>query len=236
MIVMPAVDLRGGACVQLVGGSFEREVVRIADPIAAARRWRDAGFTHLHVVDLDGAVNGASANADVVRRLVTDGANTQVGGGIRDTTAVDDLLALGAARVVAGTRALEDPEWLASIAVERPGRIVVALDTRGGRPTVHGWAEEADVTLDDALARVSELPLAGILVTSVEVEGRMGGPDLALLDRVQRRTTLPLIASGGIASTRDLRELRARGVWAAVVGMALYTGAIDPETTAEEFG
>jgi phosphoribosylformimino-5-aminoimidazole carboxamide ribotide isomerase len=236
MIVMPAVDLRGGACVQLVGGSFDHEVVRLTDPMAAARRWRDAGFSHLHVVDLDGAVNGVSPNGDVVRCLLGErGADTQVGGGIRDTATIDDLLARGASRVITGTRALEDSGWLASVADARPWRVVAAVDVRGGRPAVHGWARAADVTLDAALGAVSELPLAGVLVTSVDVEGRMAGPDWGLVDRVQRRTTLPLIASGGITSMEDLRELRARGVWAAVVGMALYTGALDARATAEEF-
>ena len=236
MIVMPAVDLRGGACVQLVGGSFDHEVVRLTDPIAVARRWREAGFAHLHVVDLDGAVNGATLNGGVVRRLLAGGAaDTQVGGGMRDTAAIDALLALGASRVVTGTRGLQEPEWLASVAESRPNRIVLALDVRGGRPTVRGWSHAADVSLDDALSLVAELPLAAILVTSVDVEGRLSGPDLALVDRVQRRATLPLIASGGIASVQDLRQLRARGVWAAVVGMALYTGALDARATAEEF-
>jgi phosphoribosylformimino-5-aminoimidazole carboxamide ribotide isomerase len=236
MIVMPAVDVRGGACVQLVGGSLGHEAIRLSDPLAAARRWIGAGFTHLHVVDLDGAFTGASSNAATISRIVRGaGAETQVGGGVRDDTALDAVLSLGAARVVVGTRALEDLGWLETRARRRPGRIVVALDVRGDRLALRGWTTDAPISSDEALRWLDGLPLAAVLVTSIDVEGRMLGPNLELMERVADRTTLPLIASGGIGRVEDLRELRARGVWAAVVGMALYTGALDPERTAEEF-
>jgi phosphoribosylformimino-5-aminoimidazole carboxamide ribotide isomerase len=235
MIVMPAIDLREGACVQLVGGDYAREVVRVSDPCAVAQRWLAAGFTRLHVVDLDAAL-GRGTNAVAVRRLVTDtNAEIQVGGGVRDRAGVDSALALGAARVVVGTRALEDLEWISTAAAQRPGKIVVAVDVRAGAPAVHGWTRNASCSLDGALDALRDLPLAALLVTSVEVEGRMCGPDLPLVDRVLARASVPVIASGGIATTTDLQELDARGVRAAVVGMALYTGALDPFRTAEEF-
>lgn len=236
MIVMPAVDVREGACVQLVGGSLRHEAIRLSDPVAAARRWSDAGFTHLHVVDLDAAFTGASSNAATISNIVRDiDVETQVGGGVRDDAALDAVLSLGAARVVVGTRALEDLGWIETRARRRPGRIVVALDVRGGRLALRGWTANAALSTDEALRWLDGLPLAAVLVTSIDVEGRMIGPDLRLMERVAERTTLPLIASGGIGRIEDLRELRARGVWAAVVGMALYTGALDPERTAEEF-
>jgi phosphoribosylformimino-5-aminoimidazole carboxamide ribotide isomerase len=234
--VIPAIDIRDGACVQLVGGAFDREALRIADPLVAAARWRAAGFTALHVVDLDAAVTGdRRVNRSMVRDLVSFGMRAQVGGGIRDTEAVEDVLTLGAERVVVGTRALQDPDWLDRVATRRPGGVVAAVDVAGGRPLVDGWRETATRSLDDALAAVRGLPLAGLLVTAVDVEGRMVGPDLGLYRRVLARGTPPLIASGGIGSLDHLRQLRDIGVSAVVVGMALYTGALDARATAEEF-
>jgi phosphoribosylformimino-5-aminoimidazole carboxamide ribotide isomerase len=237
MRVIPAVDLREGACVQLVGGSFEREALRIADPLAAAARWRDAGFTELHVVDLDAAVTGdRKINSSVFDRLITESRmETQVGGGMRDTAVVERAFAKGAARVVTGTRALQDPDWLATITTRWPERIVVAVDVAGGRPVVRGWRSISPLSLDDALSVLRDLPVAGLLVTSVDVEGRMQGPDIPLYDRMMAHSAVPLIASGGIGGANHLRQLREIGVAASVVGMALYTGVLDARAIAEEF-
>lgn len=236
MLVMPAIDLREGACVQLVGGSYADERVREPDPLRVAARWRAAGFARLHVVDLD-AATGAGDNAAVVRALLASaGMEVQLGGGLRTSQALDDALGSGAAAAVVGTRALEDPEWLQRVAGRLPGRLIIAVDVRDGAPVVRGWTRRSTAGLDSTLDRLSALPLAGLLVTCVDVEGRMRGPDLRTLKRVQARSSLPLIASGGIATQADLRTLRAMDVWGAVVGMALYTGTLDPRATAEEFG
>jgi phosphoribosylformimino-5-aminoimidazole carboxamide ribotide isomerase len=236
VIVMPAVDLRDGACVQLVGGSYDQERVRLPDPVSVARRWRQRGFKHLHVVDLD-AATGRGSNDGIVTELLSAGdADVQVGGGVRSADRLETLFALGARRVVTGTRALEEPDWLAGIAERRPGGVVAAVDVRGRSAVVRGWADRLDDDLFDVLRRLATLPLAAILVTAVEVEGRLGGPDLALIDDVSAQVDLPLIASGGIASFNDLYALRDRGVWAVVVGMALYTGTLDPDRVAKEFG
>jgi phosphoribosylformimino-5-aminoimidazole carboxamide ribotide isomerase len=236
VIVMPAVDLRDGACVQLVGGSYDQERVRLPDPVSVARRWRQRGFKHLHVVDLD-AATGRGSNDGIVTELLSAGdADVQVGGGVRSADRLETLFALGARRVVTGTRALEEPDWLAAIAERRPGGVVAAVDVRGRSAVVRGWADRLDDDLFDVLRRLAALPLAAILVTAVEAEGRLRGPDLALIDDVSADVELPLIASGGIASIDDLYALRDRGVWAVVVGMALYTGTLDPDRVAKEFG
>lgn len=234
MIAIPAVDLREGACVQLVGGEYAAERVRLADPVAVARRWREAGFASLHVVDLD-AATGRGDNRAVIDALLALGGDVQVGGGVRDDAAVDRLLAAGAARVVVGTRALGDPTWLAAAAARHPGRIVVAVDARDGVVATHGWARTAGRDAVEALAGMAALPLAGALVTAVEREGRMAGPNLELSEQAARAVPFPLYASGGIASSEDLRALAARGAAAAVLGMALYTGALDARAVAEEF-
>jgi phosphoribosylformimino-5-aminoimidazole carboxamide ribotide isomerase len=235
MRAIPAVDVREGACVQLVGGRYDDERVRLPDAIAAARDWLRLGFALLHVVDLD-AATGAGDNRAVVQRIVADApGRVQVGGGIRDDDALDRWLALGAARVVVGTRALEDPAWLAAAAARHPGRIVVAVDARDGRVTTRGWSAGTALEPADAAAALDPLPLAGVLVTAVDREGRMSGPDLALVARVRARTRHPLTASGGIATPEHLRALAACGADAAVLGMALYTGALDPRALAHEF-
>ena len=235
MIAIPAVDLRGGACVQLVGGSFADERVRIADPVAAALQWIDLGFRRLHVVDLDAAV-GTGGNAREVNDIVRlPGAETQVGGGIRTTDRVAALLDGAASRVVVGTRAVDDPEWLAEIAALYPQRVIVAADVRERRVTANGWTRERELDIADFVRRIGTLRLAGILVTAVHREGQMKGGDLPLMTEIVEATGLPVIASGGIATVLELRDLANRGVHAAVLGMSLYTGALDARAIAQEF-
>lgn len=235
MKVIPAVDLRGGACVQLVGGCPDVEKVRVEDPVSAAKRWRDAGFDSLHVVDLDAALGGATQD-DVIRRVVQEGGpSCTVGGGVRDVARVERLLALGAAKVVIGTRAIADADFLAELCARWPKRIVLAADVRDREVVVRGWTEGAGLSIEALLQRVDGLPLGGVLVTAVHVEGQMIGPDIALIREARARTRVPLIASGGVGSIEDLEKLRDAGADAAVLGMSLYTGAIDPVRAAREF-
>lgn len=236
MIAIPAVDLREGACVQLVGGSYDEERVRIENPVVVARRWRDAGFSRLHVVDLD-AATGAGNNDGVVAALLdTPPVQVQVGGGIRTDERARALLDAGAARVIVGTRAVEDPEWLASLAGAFPDRVIVAADVRERRVLTHGWARAQARDVTEFVAGIAELPLAGVLVTAVHREGRLAGTDLPLMTELARGSALPIIASGGVSSLEDLEALATAGVFAAVIGMALYTGAIDPRAAASAFG
>jgi phosphoribosylformimino-5-aminoimidazole carboxamide ribotide isomerase len=235
VIAIPAVDLREGACVQLVGGDYSNERVRLADPVAVAREWTRYGFRRLHVVDLD-AATGRGSNRDVVTELLREGAaEIQVGGGVRSTTQVDELIECGARAVVVGTRALEDVDWLARLAAAYPNEIVVAADVRDRRVVTHGWTRTLAREIIDVTEELSALPLAGLLVTAVHREGRMQGADLFLMEDVVEAASFPVYASGGIGSVADLRALADRGVAAAVIGMALYTGAIDPWQAAEEF-
>ena len=235
MIVIPAVDLREGACVQLVGGAYEEERVRLDDPVAVAREWARLGFRQLHVVDLD-AATGRGTNAAVVEEILRDGAlSVQVGGGVRSEERVEELFDLGAARVVIGTRALEEPDWIADLAARFPGALVVAADVRGRQVVTRGWSRTLPGDIVDTVETLSELPLAALMVTAVHLEGQMQGPDYFLLEDVVEASRLPVFASGGIAGVHDLRELAERGAAAAIVGMALYTGALDPRLVAEEF-
>lgn len=235
MIAIPAIDLRDGACVQLVGGAFDRERVRIPDPREALERWQKAGFRRVHLVDLDAAVDRGDNAAAINDVLVNATLPVQVGGGVRTSEHVERLLAAGANQVVVGTRAIEDPDWLAMIASQHPGRIIVAADVRQRRVTIRGWSDTLSLDIAGAVDQLAGFALGGLLVTAVHVEGRMTGPDLALIDLVLARTSLPVLASGGVASLKDLRKLDSAGVAGAVIGMALYTGALDARAVAEEF-
>lgn len=235
MIAVPAIDLREGCCVQLVGGKYDAEKIRLSDPAAVARRWIEAGFRRLHVVDLD-AATGAGSNAAVVDALVAlPNVVTQVGGGLRTTESVEALLRRGVSRAVVGTQALLDREWLEALARAWPDRIVVAADARKGAALTHGWKESLGRGVVDIVAELSALPLAGVLVTAVDKEGLMGGPDLGLMRDVVAATDLTVIASGGIGSMDDLAALADVGAHEAVIGMALYSGALDPRAVAQEF-
>jgi phosphoribosylformimino-5-aminoimidazole carboxamide ribotide isomerase len=235
MIVIPAIDLREGACVQLVGGEYAAERVRLPDPVAVALDWEKQGFQALHIVDLD-AATGRGNNRKVIELLLdrTD-LTVQVGGGVRDRDAIQWLVDARATYVVVGTRALEDEHWLAEMADEFPEQLIVAADVRERKIVTRGWTRTMHMDIDEAMEKLSALPLAGVLVTAVHKEGLMGGADLALMEDVVDSSDLPVIASGGIATDTDLRLLDDRGVAAAVLGMALYTGALDARAIAEEF-
>jgi phosphoribosylformimino-5-aminoimidazole carboxamide ribotide isomerase len=229
------VDLRDGACVQLVGGDFAEERVRVADPLASVDRWRAAGFSSLHVVDLD-AVMGRPVNEGAIARiLAVPGLRYSVGGGVRAVERVEALFAAGAARVVVGTRAIEEPTWLALLAGRYPERVVLAADVRGREVVSRGWTRGTGKDVFELLGAVEALSLAAVLVTSVQVEGRMQGPDVDLVRALSRATRLPLIASGGVGCHDDLRRLEDAGASEAIIGMALYTGALDPHHVAKEF-
>ena len=235
MIAIPALDLREGACVQLVGGAYEQERVRLDDPVAVARGWSECGFRRLHLVDLD-AATGRGSNRDTIERVLAGGgAEVQLGGGVRSTEAIADWLGRGVARVIVGTRALEDGAWLADAARAFPERLIVAADVDGRRLVTHGWSRLDGRDIDALIAELAPLPLAAVLVTAVHREGRLGGPDVALMESLVPQLPFPLHASGGITTMNDLHTLAAAGVAAAVLGMALYTGALDPSAVAAGF-
>jgi phosphoribosylformimino-5-aminoimidazole carboxamide ribotide isomerase len=221
--------------VQLVGGSYQHEKVRLADPVGVALSWRRHGFRELHLIDLD-AATGRGSNAELVRQIVElDDISVQVGGGIRTADQIQVALHAGASRVIVGTRAIEDQEWLAEIASSFPNAIMVAADVRERRLVTHGWARTTTRLLLDAIEDLNALPLAGILVTAVHREGQLEGTDLPLMEDVAEAADFPVYAAGGISTMNDLRALSDRGISAAIIGMALYTGALDPSRVAEEF-
>jgi phosphoribosylformimino-5-aminoimidazole carboxamide ribotide isomerase len=235
MQVIPAIDLRDGACVQLVGGSYADERVRITDPVGVAARWSDAGFKRLHVVDLD-AATGRGTNRETVKLLLAaNGVSLQCGGGVRDLDSIEELFAAGASEVVLGTKAIEDREWLDQAAALYPNRLIVAADARGRQVATRGWSQTLAMDVTTLVKDLNRLPLAAILVTAIDWEGRMQGSDVGLMHELALLSRVPLQASGGIGTLADLRDLAAAGVSATIVGMALYTGALDTSAIIEEF-
>lgn len=242
MIVMPAVDVRGGRCVQLVGGDPTREAVSLADPVAVAQRWRSLGFRSLHLVDLDAALEHGGNTSPIERILEEAPGDAQVGGGIRDEAAIDHWLERGARRVIVGTRAVDDPEWLARQAEARPGRLIVAADVRDGQVLRRGWTEASQWRLLDLLGVLSSVPVAGVLITDVGREGQLVGVDSEWVESVvaacdtPERDPLRLWISGGVGSEHDIRTLSGLGVHGVVVGMALYTERISVNAIEEFMG
>jgi phosphoribosylformimino-5-aminoimidazole carboxamide ribotide isomerase len=235
MQVIPAIDLRDGACVQLVGGSYAKERVRIADPLGVAAGWADAGFKRLHVVDLD-AATGRGTNRETVKQLVAaKGVSLQCGGGVRDLQGIEELFAAGASEVVLGTKAIEDRAWLEDATARYPNRLIVAADARGRNITTRGWSETLPVKVTTLVKELNRLPLAAILVTAIDLEGRMQGADVGLMRELALLSRVPLQASGGVGTLADLRDLADAGVSATIIGMALYTGALDTSVIIEEF-
>jgi phosphoribosylformimino-5-aminoimidazole carboxamide ribotide isomerase len=237
VIVIPAVDLRDGKCVQLVGGEYDQESVRLDDPPAVARDWIRQGFNRLHVVDLD-AATGRGHNVEIIRDIVRDAGAVpvQVGGGVRDESRIAALLDEGATWVVVGTRAVEDRDWLEEMAHAFPARLIVAADVRERMVVTRGWTKTLELDVVRYVEDIGALPLAGVLVTAVHLEGQMQGTDLPLMEDVAEASPWPVLASGGVATLDDLRALEHRGVAGAVLGMALYTNAIEPNRIIEEFG
>lgn len=233
---IPAVDLRGGRCVQLVGGRPDEERVSLPDPVAVAEDWRSRGFGILHVVDLDAAL-GDGDNLAVVQEIARAvPGELQVGGGIRDEARAARVLEAGADRIIVGTRAVDDPEWLAELARAHPGRVAVAADMKDGQVLRKGWTESAGLEVDTFLRTLAPLPLAGVLCTDVGREGRVQGIDRDQVARVLDASPHPVWISGGVTTMEELRWLAEQGAAGAVLGMALYQGALDANQVAKEFG
>lgn len=219
---------------QLAAGSYDHEVIRIPDVIGVESAWRQYGFRYLHVIDLD-AMTGRGNNAELIQTILSrTEAETQVGGGVKTRESIQQLLNDGAERVVIGSRGLEDPDWLADMSALFPGSIIVAADVRDRMVLAQGWARVRPMPVLDLVDELNRLPLAGLIVTVSQYED-MTGSHLALIEDVAEAAYFPVTAAGPFASINDLRAISDRGVAAAIIGMALYTGAMDPRIVAEEF-
>ena len=225
MIVIPAIDLRGGRCVRLFRGDVDAETAYDDHPVEIARRFEMDGARRLHVVDLDAARDEGS-NREVIKDICRNVAiPVQLGGGIRTLDAIDEALEDGAARAILGTAAALDPDFVADSVRRFGDRVVIALDVRDGRLMTHGWREDGP-SLDDALKALDEAHAPRMLVTSIVRDGTMDGPDLDLYRQTLELTDRPVIASGGVRVADDVWALREIGVEAVVIGKAMYAGTL----------
>ena len=229
MMVIPAVDLRGGRCVRLRQGRPEAETVFSDDPLAVARAWAQQGAPRLHVVDLDGAFAGTPKQLGLIEEIARGiPVPVEAGGGLRSLDAIETLLASGARWAMLGTRAALDPSFLEEACRRFAGRIIVAVDASDGRVAVDGWTQRLDIPAVDLARRAAQAGAAEILYTDIARDGTETGPNLSSTAAVAAAAGLPLLASGGVGSLEDLRRLAGiPGVIGAVVGRALYTGAVD---------
>jgi phosphoribosylformimino-5-aminoimidazole carboxamide ribotide isomerase len=240
MKLYPAIDLKGGACVRLKRGNMDSATIYSQDPAAQALAWQAAGFTYLHVVDLDGAFAGTSRNTEAVASILAAATiPVQLGGGVRDMGAIERWLAAGVTRVILGSAALKNPALVRQAARAHPGRIVVGIDARGGMVAVEGWAETSDLPALDLARRVEDAGVAAIIYTDIARDGMLGGLNLDETLACAAATSIPVIASGGVGSLADLEALRARAdsrLDGVIVGRALYDGRIDPAAAIAALG
>jgi phosphoribosylformimino-5-aminoimidazole carboxamide ribotide isomerase len=239
MLILPAIDLRGGQCVRLRQGDYARETVFDADPAAVATRFRNGGARWLHVVDLDGARAGTPQNLASIEAIVAAVGGLmkiEVGGGIRRTEDVKRLLDMGVCRAIVGTRAIREPEWLREIAGQFPERVALGLDGRDGRVAIEGWQQTTSVTVGEWVASVADLSLAAIIYTDIAKDGMMAGPNVEATVSLAKTSPFPVIASGGVTTLDDVRRLKAVGVYGAIIGRALYEGTITVEEAIEAAG
>ncbi len=229
MILYPAIDLKEGRCVRLLRGDMASATVFGEDPAAQARSFAAAGCRWLHLVDLDGAFAGRPENVAAVEAILAAvQVPCQLGGGIRDMGTVERWLEKGVARVILGTAAVENPDLVRAAARAFPGRVAVGLDARAGLVATRGWAEATELQATDLARRFEDAGIAAIIYTDIDRDGAMGGPNVDATAALGRAVSVPVIASGGVASLQDLRALKATGAIAgAISGRALYDGALD---------
>jgi len=231
VILFPAIDLKEGIAVRLEQGNMARATIFHRDPAAQAHAFEQQGFQHLHIVDLDGAFAGKPMNAAAVDRILeTVSVPVQLGGGIRDTATVESWLDKGISRVIIGTAAVRDPPFVKQAARDFPGRIVVGLDARDGRVAVEGWAETSQLSALDIARRFEDVGVSAIIYTDIARDGMLQGLNLDATIALADEVSIPVIASGGVASIEDIKALvapRARKLAGAIVGRALYDGRVD---------
>jgi len=239
MLIIPAIDLYDGKCVRLYQGKLQEQTVFSEDPLLVARQWAGAGARLLHVVDLNGAFEGVPGNLEVVYEIArTLSIPVQLGGGIRSRELAEEILSGGVERVVLGTSAINNPDFVRCLADDFPGRIVLGIDARNGLVAVKGWTQTTYLRATDLAASFADLPLGGIVFTDIERDGTLDGPNLNSLRKMLKSTCLPLIASGGVGSEGDIRHIAQKfsGQLAGViVGRALYTGAVDLQEVIERY-
>lgn len=227
MEIWPAIDLRGGCCVRLKQGDYNRETVFSTDPAMMARRWVENGANHLHLVDLDGAKNGTPMNLHAVEAILKAvNIPCELGGGIRSEDTIQTLLELGLSRVVIGTLALKQPEWFRKMSRKFPGKLVLGIDAKNGLVATDGWLESSSASAVEMARQFTHEPLASVVYTDISTDGMMQGPNVSAMREMKQAVSVPVIASGGVTTLEDVHNLCAAGLDGCIIGRALYEGTI----------
>ncbi|HWR59495.1 MAG TPA: 1-(5-phosphoribosyl)-5-[(5-phosphoribosylamino)methylideneamino]imidazole-4-carboxamide isomerase [Thermodesulfovibrionales bacterium] len=229
MLVIPAIDLKEGKCVRLLQGREDAVTVYSEDPVSKAKLWEACGASLLHVVDLDGAFTGDQKNFHAIRKIRESvSMKIEVGGGIRDMGKIDELFGIGIDRIILGTIAVERPDMVNEACKRYPGQVLIGIDARDGKVAVKGWVEVTPVDAKELARRAEAQGAGGIIYTDISRDGMMTGPNIRAMDEMVRAVNIPVIASGGVSSIDDIRNLMGiKGLWGAITGKALYSGAID---------
>ena len=229
MYIIPAIDLIDGKCVRLIQGQYHRQIKYKDDPVQQAQQFISAGAEWLHIVDLDGARVGKPINTESIKALAALGQlKIEVGGGIRDQDAVEQLLNIGIERIIIGTKAVTDFEWFSSITAKFPGKIALALDARGSKIATEGWKQEQPLDMFEFAKKADSLPLAAVIYTDISKDGMMAGPNFQRTKALADNLKTPVIASGGINEITDIENLtQSGGIEAAIIGRALYEGTLN---------
>ena len=234
MIIFPAIDLRGGKCVRLIQGDFDKETVYSDDPQATALKWQSFGAKFLHVVDLDGARKGSPQNLDAIKNIL-DAVKIpiEVGGGIRTLDDVEKVLSLGVRRVILGSVAVENISLVREAAQKFGDKIVVGIDARNGFVAVHGWEKSSAVKVGELAKKIVAAGVKTIIYTDISKDGMLSGVNAESFAELAKESGAEIIASGGVKSIEDIRALKAAGVAGVIVGKAIYTGALDLKSAIE---
>lgn len=228
MYIIPAIDLMEGKCVRLIQGQYHRQITYQDDPIEQARQFSSEGAQWLHIVDLDGARLGKPVNTDAIEAIAAlDLMKIELGGGIRDEDSIKQMLDTGAERVIIGTKAVNDFEWLGQMAEKYPGKITLGLDARGSKVATHAWTQDSPQQLLEFAIEAAKLPLAAIIYTDITKDGMLAGPNLERTKEIVQAVQMPVIASGGISRIDDIKKLAELGVEAAIIGRSLYEGTLN---------
>ena len=228
MIIFPAIDIKDGRCVRLTQGRFDQVSIYNDNPAEVARLWESMGAQYIHLVDLDGAKDGSPASRDMVKSVI-DAVDipVQVGGGIRSLERADQLIELGARRIILGTAAVNDRELTQAVAERYPGRTAVSVDAVNGMAAVNGWAKVSDTDVLDICTFMQEIGINTLIYTDILMDGMLKGPNFGEYERLMRETSLDIIASGGVTTKEDITRLAKMGIYGAIVGKALYDEKID---------
>ncbi|MBR6502710.1 MAG: 1-(5-phosphoribosyl)-5-[Clostridia bacterium] len=228
MIIFPAIDLFDKKAVRLFKGDYQNMTVYSDNPIEIARDFENSGATHIHMVDLEGAKDGTTPNIDIVRQVATETSLfVEIGGGIRDMATVDKYLDAGVGRVILGTAAVTNPEFLKAAVAKHGDKIAVGADVKDGYIAIKGWLEKSQVTLEDFLLGMQEIGVKYIICTDISKDGAMRGTNLELYRELSQKYSMCITASGGVSSLDDVKELRKMNIYGAIIGKAYYIGAIN---------